>query len=205
MTASRTACTAAGLLLALVLALPPLRRAMEASMATHMLLQFPALLLAGGLLAGALPAAGLRALQRCNQLGIAGLVGSGLALALLMVPRLLDLALVDPRVEALKLLLLLATGAALRLSWQRAGTVVQAFFLGQVLPMTAVVGTLYQDTTSRVCNAYRLDDQQALGQALVWITIVTATLWLLQLGLRGGIAAPQRQAVDPGGPPRWTP
>ena len=33
-------------------------------------------------------------------------------------------------------------GAALRLSWRPAGLVVQGFFLGNVLPMSAVVGQL---------------------------------------------------------------
>jgi hypothetical protein len=124
------------------------------------------------------------AAQRWNELGIAGLVGSALTLAVLMVPRVLDLALVDARVEALKLIALVASGAALRLSWQRAGVVVQVFFLGNLLPMTAVVGTLYQDSVARVCNSYRLDDQQALGLALVMIAIATAALWLLQVATR---------------------
>ena len=101
-----------------------------------------------------------------------------------MVPRVLDLALVDARVEALKLLALAASGAALRLSWWRAGTVVQAFFLGNVLPMTVVIGTLYQDSNTRVCNAYLLDDQRLLGQGLVWLAIGIAAVWLLRLGWR---------------------
>ncbi len=79
----------------------------------------------------------------------------------------------------MKLIALLATGAALRLSWQRAGIVVQAFFLGNVLPMSAVVGTLFQDSAIRVCNAYRLDDQQTLGIALVWLAVAVAAIWLL--------------------------
>jgi hypothetical protein len=123
-------------------------------------------------------------LPRWNELGIAGLVGCALTLAVSMVPRVLDLALVDLRVECLKLAALVLTGAALRLSWQRAGTVVQVFFLGNVLPMMAVVGTLYQDSATRVCNAYRLDDQQELGLALVLIAVGVAILWLLRLGPR---------------------
>ncbi|MEO8155299.1 MAG: hypothetical protein ABI605_19705 [Rhizobacter sp.] len=98
---------------------------------------------------------------------------------------MLDLALVDGRVEALKLIALAASGAALRLSWQRAGVVAQAFFLGNVLPMTGVVGTLYQDSATRLCNAYLLNDQKNLGLALVLIAIVTAALWLLHIARRG--------------------
>jgi hypothetical protein len=171
---------AAGLLLLALMLWPAVRQAAESSMTAHMLLQYSALLCAGVLLASPLARTGLAPrLQRWNELGIAGLLGSALTLAILMVPRVLDLALVDARVETLKLLALLLTGAALRLSWPIAGSVVQAFFLGNLLPMMAVVGTLYQDTTRRVCNAYLLDDQRLLGSALVWIAAGIGVAWLL--------------------------
>lgn len=172
----------AGFALLLVLLWPPVRHATEASMAAHMLVQYTGLLVAGALLAEPLVRPGGRGLQRWNELGIAGLAGSALTLAVLMVPRLLDLALTDWRVESLKLLALVLTGAALRLSWQRAGTVVQAFFLGNVLPMTVVVGTLYQDSPTRVCNAYLLDDQRLLGVGLVWAALAVVAAWMLRLG-----------------------
>jgi hypothetical protein len=55
---------------------------------------------------------------------------------------------------------------------------VQGFFLGNVLPMTAVAGYLYQDSPIRLCNAYLLDDQRRLGQLLVDICIAIALVWL---------------------------
>ncbi|CAN5430569.1 hypothetical protein BH11PSE9_BH11PSE9_17000 [soil metagenome] len=171
---------AAWLLLSLML-LPSVRRAIESSMTAHMLIQYPCLMLAGALMVDKVPARWLSRAQGWNQLGIAGLAYSALALAVLMIPRILDLALVDGRVEALKAIALIASGAALRLSWQRAGVVVQAFFLGNVLAMTAVVGILYQDSAVRICNAYRLDDQQGLGLALVLISIGIAAVWLLHI------------------------
>ena len=169
-----------GLALAALL-LPPVRAATESSMTMHMLVQFPLLLLGGGLLAGALPPAGRRWVDRWNQLGMAGLLAAALALALAMVPRLLDLALVDARVEAVKFIVGILAGAALWLSWRAAGPIVQAFFLGNVLPMMAAVGLLYQESTSRVCNAYRLDDQQSLGFALVWLALAVLLAWLASL------------------------
>jgi hypothetical protein len=174
----------AGLLLLAVMLLPPVRRITESSMTLHMLVQFPTMLAVGALLVSPVPQRWQRDLQRWNQLGISGLLLVGVTMAVLMVPRVLDLALVNPRVETLKLLALAASGAALALSWQRAGTVMQAFFLGNVLPMLAVVGVLYQDSTTRLCQAYGLDDQQALGTGLLWVAAGIAALWLLTAALR---------------------
>lgn len=174
---------AAWLALALlaVLALPPVRAALEASMSRHMLLQFPLLAGAGWLLAGALPARWSARVEAWNAYGIAGLLACALVLSLLMIPRLLDLALVDGRIELLKAFSLLACGAALRLSWRPAGLLVQGFFLGNVLPMTAAAGQLYQDSPLRLCNAYLLDDQVRLGEGLVLLAVVIGLAWLVNL------------------------
>lgn len=161
-----------------LLAMPPLRHALEAGMTTHMLVQFPLLALCGAMLAHALPARWRTACDRWNAYGVSGLLAAALVLAVLMIPRVLDLALVDARVEAAKWLALVACGAALRLSWRPAGLLVQGFFLGNVLPMTVVAGQLFQDTPVRLCNAYLLDDQVRLGRGLVWIAAAAAAIWL---------------------------
>jgi hypothetical protein len=172
---------AVALALPLVLALPPLRALLESSMSLHMLVQFPLLMLAGFLLAGQVPQRWSARLQRWNGYGISGLLLVALVLSLAMIPRLLDLALVDPGIEAAKWLALLAAGAALHGSWQRAGLVVQGFFLFNVLPMMGVAGQLYQDSPLRLCNAYLLDDQVWLGQALVTIAFAAGFAWMAQL------------------------
>lgn len=149
------------------LALPPARQWLESSMTLHMLVQFPLLVAAGFLLARTIPAEWRLRADPWNDHGIAGLLACAAILMVLMIPRVLDLALADLRVESAKWLALLAAGAALQLSWRRAGLLVQAFFLGNLLPMTAAVGQLYQDAPVRLCNAYLLDDQVRLGQGLV--------------------------------------
>jgi hypothetical protein len=164
-----------------VLLLSPARQALEASMSLHMLLQVPLLAGCGAVLAGSLPARWRERIDRWNAHGIAGLFAVALAMALLMVPRLLDLAVADVRVDLAKALVLLACGAALRLSWTRAGALVQGFFLGNVLPMLGAVGQLYQDSPLRLCNAYLLDDQVRLGQALVGAAVVLGVAWFAQL------------------------
>ena len=173
---------ALGLALCVLLAWPALRHALEASMWRHMVLQFPLLMAAGALLAAALPPRARGAVARWNAHGIAGLVGVAVVLAVLMVPRVLDLALRDGATEAAKCAALVLAGAALRLSWRAAGLVVQGFFLGNVLPMTAVVGQLYIDAPLRLCNAYLLDDQARLGQWLIALAVLLALAWLAQVG-----------------------
>ena len=156
-------------------------------MARHMLVQFPLLMLCGALLAHGLSAMTKPALMRrmpvggWNAHGITGLFASALALALLMVPRALDLALVNPWLELVKMAILVASGAAIYVSWRPAGWLVQGFFLGQMLPMMAVAGSLYESSPVRVCNAYLLDDQALLGKWLVWIAVGIALAWLASL------------------------
>jgi hypothetical protein len=160
-----------------VLALPVARQALEASMSAHMLLQYPLLALAGYWLAADLPPLWRARLQRCNAHGITGLLASAMMLAILMIPRVLDLALVDGRIALAKALALVFCGAALRLSWRPAGLMLQGFYLGNVLPMMAVVGKLYASSPVRVCNAYLLDDQARLGQLLIWLSAGVALAW----------------------------
>jgi len=173
---------ALGLALCALLAWPALRQALEASMWRHMVLQFPLLMGAGALLAAALPSHARSAVARWNAHGIVGLVGVAVVLGVLMVPRALDLALRDAVAEAAKCAALVLAGAALRLSWRAAGLVVQGFFLGNMLPMTAVVGQLYIDAPLRLCNAYLLDDQARLGQWLIALAALLALAWLAQVG-----------------------
>ncbi len=170
-----------GLVLLALLLVPAARQWLTASMWRHMVLQFPLWMLVGALLAAALSRAARTHIARWNAYGISGLVGAGTVLAVLMVPRVLDLALVSPPIEAGKCAALLLAGAGLRLSWRAAGLVVQGFFLGNVLPMTAVVGQLYIDSPLRLCNAYLLDDQARLGQWLVATAALLAVGWLVKV------------------------
>lgn len=165
-----------------ILILTPFRSALESAMSTHMLIQFPALMLGGALLSAAVPAALRHRLAPWNGLGISGLVAVALSLAVLMIPRVLDLALISPVIEAAKIATLVLSGAVLRHSWRMGGLLIQAFFLGNALPMMGVVGWLYSNASQRLCNAYLLDDQQNLGHGLVWLSVVIALVWLVHAG-----------------------
>ncbi|MCE9657376.1 MAG: hypothetical protein K8R60_02375 [Burkholderiales bacterium] len=190
---SRHGQAAIGALLLLMLSLPPLRPLLEESMRLHMLVQYPLVVLAGLLLGRAVSPALARRLSTWNALGLTGLAAAMLVTSVLMIPRVLDLALIDARVEVAKFAALLFVGAVLRSSWREAGNVVQAFFLGGFLPMTIAVGTLYQEMPLRLCNAYRLDDQQDLGQSLVYLAVAMTAVWLVRTA-RSVIAAEAEEA-----------
>ena len=165
-----------------ILILTPLHAALESSMSRHMLIQYPALMLSGALLSAAVPGVLRRRLAPWNALGLSGFVAVALCLAVLMIPRVLDLALVNPGIEAGKTAALIVSGALLRHSWQIGGLLIQAFFLGYTLPMMGVVGSLYESAPARLCNAYLLDDQQNLGQGLIWLSVAIALIWLARAG-----------------------
>lgn len=177
---SRPSQMAIGAVLLLVLVLPPIRHLLEQSMQLHMLAQYPLLMFSGALLARGVPERIARKLATWNAMGITGLAAAMLFTTVLMIPRVLDLVLVDARVETVKFAALLLIGALFQASWRSAGTIVQAFFLGGLLPMTIVVGTIYQSVPVRLCNAYRLDDQQNLGWILVWFSAAVAAVWLFR-------------------------
>lgn len=184
-----------------LLALPGARLSLEASMTQQMLVQFPLLALIGFWLGRTFPRRWMLHLNAWNGYGISGLFATALLLSILMIPRVLDLALVDGRIELAKWLALLLCGAAVRLSWQPAGFLVQGFFLGNVLPMTAVAGYLFESSTVRVCNAYLLDNQQRLGQSLVWIAAAIGLAWfgsLVRTLMRREAAAVLSAASDEG-------
>ncbi|HEY9102846.1 hypothetical protein [Chitinimonas sp.] len=165
----------AGLLLIVLLTL--LRQLLEARMLSHMLLQFPLLLLAGALLVPALPNRLGGRLGRYNQIGITGLTLAAGVSSLWMIPRLLDLVVASTAVDAAKFASLILTGFALRLSWPLAVRTMQAFFLIGWAMMSATVGLLYQDAPVRLCNSYLGAEQTQVGSGLIVLSAALVICW----------------------------
>ncbi|WP_374581674.1 hypothetical protein [Pseudoduganella sp.] len=166
-----------------------LRGPLEASMALHMALQLP-LIVVGGALAGA----GRAGLGRWDAHGLAGLSWLLLASAYWMVPRALEQALTLPLAELGKFASLFLAGFLLPGALARAAAVIQLFFLGNFCAMMAIAGMLYQDLPQRLCNAYTLDDQVITGVGLVVASLGIAAAWCIwQLPALGGYAGPERR------------
>lgn len=169
----------------LVLALPPLRHALESMMTLQMLAQIPLLALVGWWLAPSLPRALTGVFGTWNHGGISGFVLASLAGMLWMLPRSMDAALQTPWVEAAKFTSVpLLIGMPLALGWQRAGFVVRGVFLVEVMATAFRLGWLYMISPVRLCANYLLDDQQRLGQILLAMgaVLLLVVAWKLLWG-----------------------
>jgi hypothetical protein len=167
------------------------RQALEASMAWHMLLQMPAIFVAGVLVAQAATSGAqaransfgatlLRRLRQADLHGLPGLLALSFLLSYWMIPKTLEHTLVSPLAEYGKFVSLFGGGLILRDCLSRANRMIQLFFVGNVAWMTAIVGLLYQDNSTRLCNFYLLDDQTLAGQGLVLLSVALPVLWLWQ-------------------------
>jgi hypothetical protein len=158
------------------------RQPLEQTMARHMLLQMPMLAVAGVLLAqgvGHRFTTLVPRLRAWDENGLTGLTVFLLVSGFWMIPRALDLAVASLAVDAGKFASLLLAGWLLPGSLARANKVIQLFFLGNFAWMAAIVGMLYQDASSRLCNFYLIDDQATAGAGLVALAVALPLLWFI--------------------------
>ncbi|HEU4993477.1 MAG TPA: hypothetical protein VFT29_01585 [Gemmatimonadaceae bacterium] len=188
-----------GTALILVLALPPVRHALERVMVVHMLVQIPLLAVAGALIAVSLPTRLTSIFVSWNARGVTGTLLALIVSSWWMVPRALDLALAEPLMEVTKFVSLpLLVGIPVALSWRSLGGMGQGFVLANVLPMWAAVGWLYVAAPTRLCNFYLVEQQAAAGLGLLWLSIAVA----LAACARVLVPASGHESVAPG--PRTT-
>jgi hypothetical protein len=175
----------------LIVALPPVAHLTLGSMFGQMLLQIP-LVFGAATVLGYVLGSPSEAWQRWNLQGATGLLLATVIPTFWMIPVALDYAVSDPWWEASKVASLIVAGVATSLSWRVSSTVTRAFFLGNLLWMTATVGLLFQEFPERLCNAYLWDDQALTGEALVIGSGVIGVIWTLRLFHR--LSAEKRSA-----------
>lgn len=158
------------------------------TMARHMLLHIP-LILSAGIFAGAALGADRRrrgAFRRraqdmygkYNELGVPGLLLGTFVAAYWMIPKSLDDVLLFPMANVGKYAGLFLAGMVLFDALRRANNVIKLFFLGNFSWMMAIVGLVYQEETSRLCNVYLLSDQEIAGRGLVVLAVAVPVAWL---------------------------
>ena len=173
-----------------VLLMPPVKHALEASMTTQMLVQVPLLIAVGYLLCKALPQRLAAGIDAWNHRGITGLVLATLAGMVWMLPRALDAAVTELVVAVAKFISVpLLIGLPLGLSWPRMGFVVKGVFVLELIATFFRLGWLYLISPVRLCNNYLLDDQQRLGAYMLAIG-AALLLWVVGKLLWGRFDSP---------------
>lgn len=153
-----------------------LRQPLESSMALHMLVQLPLLVLAGVQLGRPADGARSRTADAWDPHGIAGLLLATCLVSAWMIPRALDAAVAELRVDAVKALVLVAAGAMGADAWTRAPLAVRLFMGGNLGWMLASMGVLLASTPVRLCAQYALRDQLAAGYGLVALVAALAAV-----------------------------
>lgn len=164
----------------LVLWLPAVRGGLERDMALHMAVQMPLLIALGALVAAATCRFEPRWLAAADWLGIAGIAAVVLGTSFWMVPRALDQAIADWRIDLVKFLTLpLLVGMPLGLSWRRMPPLGRAFIWANFIPKLGAVGGLYLGAPMRLCAYYRLDQQELAGWTLIAVAVALGITWFV--------------------------
>lgn len=164
--------------------LDPMRATLERTMTTHMLAQYPLLLVAGALAARALPWRTVRRLRPYLPAGAPALVASVLLMSAAMVPRVVDAAVASATADAAKAAMLVGAGALAALGWRPAGRIGQAFVVGNVCWMLAAGGLVLAESPDRVCASYLEGDQRRAGLGLVAWSLAAGAAWLADVRRR---------------------
>jgi len=158
-----------------VLLAPPLRHLLEASMALHMLVEFP-LLFATGWAAASLWPRAANAGPRWDVEGLSSALLMLVTASFWMLPVALDLALLSPWVAFAKALNWLAAGAALARAVCRWRRELRLFVLFNLAWMMATAGLLYRESENRLCVNYLVDQQAWAGTGLLGLALLLGAL-----------------------------
>jgi len=172
----------AGVLLWLVLAVPPISHLLQSTMTVQMIVQIPILVAVGWLISRAIPRRIHVALSRWDTNGVAGLLFASFAGALWMLPRMMDASVSDVRVAIAKWVSVpLLVGVPIAMSWPRAGFVLRGVFLLEAVATAFRLGWLYDVSPVRLCSNYLMDDQKQLGRYLLVLGAVACAVLLWKL------------------------
>jgi len=129
-----------------------------------------------------------------NRYGLTGFMAAQAIGAYWMLPVTIDRAVVMPSADLLKIATLLACGALLRHSVERAPLVLQLFFIGYAVSMAVWLGLYFGTVDLRLCNAYSLESQRRTGLAVALLGCVLGGAWLVLHGRE--ILAGARESID---------
>lgn len=150
---------------------------LETSMARHMLVQLPALFIAGWFIFGHTNL--IKSLAKIDAHGLTSFVFILSVSSYWMIPRALELSIRSSSYETAKFITIIFAGAVAPSALKRGNQIIQLFFVGNFCAMAAIFGLLYQDQFKQLCNAYTVDDQTFAGVGLVIIACTIPLFWFV--------------------------
>ncbi len=161
-----------GLLLYIILLLPPTIKLLETWMLTHMLIQIPLLIIAGLFMGEYVKKRCGRFFKQWNKNGIPGILLVYFVTMYWMIPRAMDEAITVSSVEIFKFVSLpFLVGIVLYDSWSKLSAIAKGFIVFNYIPMFGMMAWLYIDSPIQVCNNYLESEQKMLGWGFLFITV----------------------------------
>jgi hypothetical protein len=158
---------------------------LESSMATHVLIQLPALILCGWYIGSYYRGPIDKVVGRYNHWGLAGLLLATFTLIFWMLPRSLDSAINNSFVDLSKhISLVVFAGIPLAISWPKLNTIAKCVVKIELLTMLYRLGWLYLVSPIRLCNNYGLDEQIMLGRWMLVVGVLLSLYWIIPLFFR---------------------
>lgn len=150
--------------LLIFLMVPPVANLMESVMIIHMHMQMPMLVIAGFLMGKFFLEKYPRFFDKYNENGVPGILLFIVIMSFWMLPRTMDEALTEPMMEIFKFVSLpFLAGFPLRDSWRRLTTLLKNSVFIFFTVAFLVMGWLYIQSDSQLCNNYLVIDQVILG------------------------------------------
>ncbi len=170
------------LILAVVPSLPMFRFLLASSMTFHMVVQIPALIIAGYLISGQVFTIAHASAERSRlNLSLSCWLWILFASMFWMLPISLDKALINSYWDIFKVITLLLSGVFLKPAF--AGPkILSLFFIGSTIMMLFFIGYFYQGSELRLCNSYLIESQQTAGLGLILLafTLLFASIFILR-------------------------
>jgi hypothetical protein len=161
-----------GLLLFIVLALPPVANLLESIMIIHMHMQMPLLVIAGFLMARFFQIRFPHFFEKWNRNGVPGIILFVIISVYWTIPRTMDEALTVQSIEVFKFISLpILAGIPLRDSWKKLGSIGKNVIIISFTIMFFGMGWLYIDSPVQLCNNYLLIEQITLGWGFLTMAI----------------------------------
>lgn len=161
-----------GLLLFIILMLPPVSNLMESIMIVHMHMQMPLLVFAGFLMARYVQIRFPNFFEKWNSNGVPGIILFIIISVYWMLPRAMDEALNSQSVQLFKFFSLpFLAGIPLRDSWNKLSSMGKSLIFVSYTIIFVGMGWLYIYSPVQLCNNYLLIEQITLGWGFITMAL----------------------------------